>query len=270
MGFARDDFKWDELTVTRGIVESFMTDFLDSIDLDAAVVGAGPSGITAARLLAAEGHRVAIFERNLHIGGGIWGGGMLFPRIVIEEEAAPLMEEAGVKLREWRDGTVVADAVEAATKMTAAAIDAGARVFVGIEVEDVVVDDDARVSGVVINWGAVTAAKLHVDPLAVHAKVLIESTGHPCEVADVLLQKIPGACLDTGETCVAGEGSMNARAGEAALIENTREIYPGVVVAGMAANAVSRSPRMGAIFGGMLLSGQKAAEVASDIIAGRS
>ncbi|HCA48349.1 MAG TPA: ribose 1,5-bisphosphate isomerase [Armatimonadetes bacterium] len=267
MSFEKDSFKWDELTVTRGIVETFMADFLDSIDLDVAVVGAGPSGITAARILAGQGHRVGIFERNLHIGGGIWGGGMLFPRIVIEEEAAPLMEAAGVKLRPWKDGTVIADAVESATKMTAAAIDAGARIFVGIEAEDVVVDDSDRVCGVVINWGAVTAAKLHVDPLAVHSKVLIESTGHPCEVGDVLLRKIPGARLDTGETCVPGEASMNARAGEAALIANTREIYPGVVVAGMAANAVSRSPRMGAIFGGMLLSGQKAAEISAQIIA---
>ncbi len=270
MAFEKDEFTWDELTVTRGIVESFTEDFLDSLDVDVAVVGAGPSGITAARLLADEGHKVAIFERNLHIGGGIWGGGMLFPRIVIEEQAAPLMSEVGINLREWEDGTVIADAVEAATKMTAAAIDAGARVFVGIEVEDVVVDDDQRVSGVVINWDAVRGAGLHVDPLAVRAKVVIESTGHPCEVADVLLTKVPGACLDTGETCVAGEGSMNARAGEAALIENTREVYPGVVTAGMAANAVNSSPRMGAIFGGMLLSGQKAAEIASEIVADRS
>jgi len=47
---------------------------------------------------------------------------------------------------------------------------------------------------------------------------------------------------------------------EKALIKNTREVYPGLIVTGMAANAVFGSPRMGAIFGGMLLSGKKAAE----------
>lgn len=267
MSLDPDKLRFDELTVTRGIVESFMEDFLDSLDLDVAVAGAGPSGLTAARLLAADGLKVAVFERNLHIGGGIWGGGMLFPRIVIEEEAADLMTDVGISLRPWQDGTLIADAVESATKMTAAAIDAGARIFVGIEVEDVVINDDDRVCGVVINWGAVTAAKLHVDPLAVHSKVLIESTGHPCEIAEVLLRKIPGARLDSGDECVPGESSMNAVQGEAALIVNTREIYPGVVACGMAANAVRMSPRMGAIFGGMLLSGQVAAEVARDIIA---
>ncbi|MGC9318662.1 MAG: sulfide-dependent adenosine diphosphate thiazole synthase, partial [Armatimonadota bacterium] len=266
MSFERDAFGFDELTVTRGIVETFMDDFLDSIDLDVAVVGAGPSGLTAARVLAEEGMKVAVFERHLHIGGGIWGGGMLFPRIVVEEEAAHLMRDAGIALRQWQDGTVVADAVESATKMTAAAIDAGARIFVGIEVEDVVVDDDDRVCGVVINWGAVPAAGLHVDPLGVHAKAVIDGSGHPCEIARVVATKVPGACLDSEFDFVPGEGSMNVRAGEAALVPNTKEVYPGLIVTGMAANAISKSYRMGAIFGGMLLSGERAAELAAEMV----
>jgi thiamine thiazole synthase len=54
---------------------------------------------------------------------------------------------------------------------------------------------------------------------------------------------------------------MWAEVGERELIENTKEVYPGLFVAGMAANAVYGSPRMGAIFGGMLLSGKRAAEL---------
>ncbi len=269
MEFNRDNFQWDELTVTRGIVESFTTDFLEAIDLDVAIAGAGPSGLTAARLLAEEGHNVAIFERHLYIGGGIWGGGMLFPRIVIEEQAAPLIEEVGVKLREWQDGTVIADAVESATKMTAAAIDAGARVFVGIEVEDVVVDDNNRVHGVVINWSAVRAADWHVDPFGIHAEVVIDSTGHPCELSRLVEARVPGARLDSDFEVVPGEASMNAAAGEASLLSDTREIYPGLIVTGMAASAIAKSYRMGPIFGGMLVSGQRGAQIASEIIAER-
>jgi len=44
-------------------------------------------------------------------------------------------------------------------------------------------------------------------------------------------------------------------------MQNTREVFPNLYVTGMAANAVFGGPRMGPIFGGMLLSGKKVAEI---------
>jgi len=55
--------------------------------------------------------------------------------------------------------------------------------------------------------------------------------------------------------------SMDAEKGEKQTVENTREAYPGLFVSGMAANAVFGGYRMGPVFGGMLLSGKRAAEV---------
>jgi thiamine thiazole synthase len=52
---------------------------------------------------------------------------------------------------------------------------------------------------------------------------------------------------------------MWSEVGERLTVDATQEIYPGLIVAGMAANAATRAPRMGPIFGGMLLSGKKAA-----------
>src|SRR5450756_2922791 len=72
-----------EIEVTRGILEGFSRDFLECLSLDGGIGGGGPAGMTAAYFLAREGVKVAIFERNLHVGGGMWGGGMLFPRIII-------------------------------------------------------------------------------------------------------------------------------------------------------------------------------------------
>jgi thiamine thiazole synthase len=64
------------------------------------------------------------------------------------------------------------------------------------------------------------------------------------------------------------ERSMNAEAGEKACVEYTGEIYPGLFVSGMAACGVSGSNRMGPIFGGMLLSGVKAAMMISASLSG--
>lgn len=254
----------EETQITRLIVAGFTEDFLADVQLDVAVVGAGPSGLTAARLLAATGRQVAVFERNLHVGGGMWGGGMLFPRLVIQEEARPLLEEVGVRLRPAGPHYYVADSVECVSKCTVATLQAGARVWIGMAVEDVMIDESDRVRGIVLNWGAVQQAGLHVDPLAIGARVVIDATGHDSNLVRTLVRKIPGARLQTPTGTVMGERPMHAARAEAHVAAETREVYPNVIVAGMAANAVCAAPRMGAIFGGMFLSGRRAAELAEE------
>ncbi|MBW1967376.1 MAG: thiazole biosynthesis enzyme, partial [Deltaproteobacteria bacterium] len=125
--------------------------------------------------------------------------------------------------------------------------------------EDVMVREN-RVTGLVINWTAVDMAGFHVDPITVRSGYIIDSTGHDTEVLRVIQNKTSTRLLtDTGE--IMGERSMWAEVAENTTLENTREAYPGVFVAGMAANAAFGSFRMGPIFGGMLLSGEKVAEL---------
>ncbi|MCJ7514880.1 MAG: ribose 1,5-bisphosphate isomerase, partial [Dehalococcoidia bacterium] len=54
--------------------------------------------------------------------------------------------------------------------------------------------------------------------------------------------------------------------GERDIIDNTKQVCPGLLVTCMAANAVFGGPRMGAVFGGMLLSGRKVANLAIDLL----
>lgn len=258
--------KIDDTKITGAIVERFLRDFLDITELDVAIAGAGPSGLTAARYLAKSGAKIAVFERNLYVGGGMWGGGILFPKIVIQEVAKKIPEEIGAKLQPASKGYYVADSVEMVSKCTTAAIDAGTKVMVGFNVEDVMIGEKDRVVGAVINWGAVELARLHVDPIGIRAKVVIDATGHDAEVARIVKRKIPGARFPTRSGGVMGEKPMWAAVGEAEILSNTREIYPGLIATGMAANAVFGSPRMGAIFGGMLLSGRKAADEALKVL----
>ena len=240
-----------EVEISRAIAEAYFNDLLESLSLDVAIVGAGPSGMVAGYYLAKNGVKTAIFEKKLSIGGGIWGGAMGFNKIVVQEVAKEVLDEFGIAYRPFGDGLYVADAIETATTLASKAIKAGVKVFNMVEVEDLVVKD-GRVSGIVINWTPVMMTDLHVDPLTVEARFVIDSTGHGAQISGHLLKrglikKIPG------------EGPMWVEQGEKLTVEHTKEIFPGLYATGMAANALAGAPRMGPIFGGMFLSGRKAA-----------
>jgi thiazole biosynthesis enzyme len=253
----------DEVIISRVIVESYMKDLLEAMELDVAIAGAGPSGLAAAYYLAKAGVRTAVFEKKLSVGGGIWGGGMMFNKIIVQAEGKEILDEFGITTTEYEEGYYVANAVELASTLCSLAIKAGARIFNLLSVEDVVIREADRVSGLVLNWTSVSMANLHVDPLALRSKLVIDATGHDCEICHLVIEKVGGK-LRTATGKIIGEKSMWAEIGEREILENTKEVYPGLIVAGMAASAVFGSPRMGPIFGGMLLSGKKAAQVAKE------
>jgi len=248
----------DDVVITRAIVESFSKKLLEYSDIDVAIAGAGPAGLCAAYYLAREKVKVAVFERKLSIGGGMWGGGMMFNQLVVGEEGKGILDEFEISYETYRQGYYTADAVECISTLCSKATKAGAKVFNLISVEDVMLEGE-KICGLVLNWSAVEMANLHVDPLTIRAKYLVEATGHPTELIRIIVRKIgPKLLTPTGD--IVGEKSMCADRGEKEVVENSKEAFPRVYVTGMAANAVFGSHRMGPIFGGMLLSGKKIAD----------
>ncbi len=251
--------KLDERTITRAIIDRYSKKFIEYTEVDTAIVGAGPAGLVAAYFLARSGRKTAVFERKLSIGGGMWGGGMMFNEIVVQEEGKAILDIFGVRADEYEPGYYTADAVETVSTICSHCCRAGAKIFNCISVEDVVIREGG-VTGLVINWTAVEMAGLHVDPLTIAAKSIIDSTGHDMEVLSVISKKA-GMTFNTATGGIIGERSLWADKAERLTIENTKEICPNVFVAGMSANAACGGPRMGPVFGGMLLSGKRVAEI---------
>jgi len=251
--------KLDEIVISKAIIETFSKELVGSLDVEVAIAGAGPAGLTAGFYLAQGGVKTSIFETNLRVGGGMPGGGIMFNKIVVQEPAREILEEMKIRYQEYQKGYYTASSLEAVSALTYRTIRAGAKIFNLIGVEDVMVQE-GRVNGFVLNWGAVKLAGLHVDPIGMRFKMGIDATGHQCEVIRKLEEK-GRVRLATSSGKIVGEGPMWAEKGEEAILENTREAFPGLYVAGMAVNAVFGGPRMGPIFGGMLLSGRKAAQL---------
>jgi thiamine thiazole synthase len=248
----------DEIKISRAIIESYSEKLVKALDVDVAIVGGGPAGMVCGYYLAKAGKRVVLFERKLSIGGGMWGGGIMFNEIVVQETAKRILDEFGVKTRRYDKNYYLSDSIETVSTICSKAVKAGLKVFNLLSAEDVMIRGK-RVCGLVLNWTAVEMANLHVDPITMRAKFVVDATGHPAEVARII-EKKSGIRLKTKSGKLMGEQSMWAEVGENTIVKNSKEVCPGFYVCGMCANAVFGGPRMGPIFGGMLLSGEKVAK----------
>ena len=254
-----------EIHVTKTIVNEFMDDFIENIlDSDVVVVGSGPCGVTAAKYRAEKGLKTVMIERNIYGGGGMWQGGFLLPKNTVGAPANKLLEECGVNLKDAGNGLYVCDSFEMVSKMLVSACNAGVKLLNSTNVEDLLLKED-HVDGVVIQWYPVQQMPKFItcmDPIAIRSKVVIDATGHDSFLVKRLSEQRSGIPKPPG--C----GSLWVDEAEKKTVELTHEIYPGLIVAGMSATSTYGAPRMGPIFGGMLLAGKKAAELAYDKIRG--
>ena len=252
--------KIDDTKISEAIIKRYYKKFLGSLEVGVALVGGGPSNLVCGTILGENGIKAAVFETKLAPGGGMWGGGMMFNEIVVQKTALGLLEKMGINYREHATGYYTADSVEAASTLISKCVKSGTEIFNLMKVVDVMFRREKNVrvvNGVVLQWSPVELANLHVDPLTVRANYVVD--GHPTEVCSIITKKMD-AKLDTKTGKVIGEMPMMAARGEELTLDNTGEIYPGLFVTGMAANAAKGAPRMGPIFGGMLLSGEKVAK----------
>ena len=252
-----------ERGVTTAIVSSFLRQFEENVSSDVIIVGAGPSGLMAGKELSAAGLKVVIIERNNYLGGGFWIGGYFMNKVTLRAPAQEILEELDVPYQPASEGLYVADAPHACSKLIGATCDAGVKFFNLTLLEDIVIREDNRVAGGVINWSPVSHLPKEVtclDPIPLETKVVIDATGHEASVARKLEKR--------GALKLAGEGALWIEKSEDAIVEHTGEVYPGLVVAGMAVGSVHGLPRMGPTFGGMLVSGKRAAKATREILEG--
>ncbi len=252
--------RFEETEVSQAILDAYHAKFAKALRSDVIVVGAGPSGLVAAWRLAKGGARVLILEKRLSPGGGIWGGSLGMNEVVVQKEALGILDEAGVRHRE-NGHLFTADAIELASALCVKALHAGAVLLNLTMAEDICIRS-GRMTGVVANR-TLLGESLPIDPIVFSARATIDATGHEAVLAHHLQRR---GLLKNRPDRLPGEGPMDAPAGEQFVVDHVTELYPGLWTTGMSVCASQGGPRMGPIFGGMLLSGQKAAEQIQQVL----
>lgn len=267
------DFKFAhirESQVSRAMTRRYFADLDKYAESDIVIVGAGSCGLSTAYCLAKARPdlKIAIIEAGVAPGGGAWLGGQLFSAMVMRKPADAFLRELTVPSVIWHDACLEATdqkfryedvdenfvVVKHAALFTSTILSKvlqfpNVKLFNATTVEDLITRKTAnngiQLAGVVTNW---TLVSMHhddqscMDPNTINAPVIVSTTGHDGPFGAFSVKRLVsmGALPALG-----GMRGLDMNAAEDAIVKNTREIAPGLIVGGMELSEVDGANRMG-------------------------
>lgn len=240
--------------ISELILDKFYRTLKERLKNDVLIISAGTSALVAAWKLAERGYKVTVLEEAGYLGGSLWVGESFVSHTIVTSPAERILEELGVEYEEVSAGVYWVNGPLLAAKLITRALEAGAWFLNFASVDDVLIER-GRVAGLLVRWSPVQG------PVGMRAKVVIDASGRDAValrrlvergLVDVRAFRRPGIEL-RGET-----GEL--------IVENTMEVYPGLIVSGITVAEMLGIAEIGPGVGPLLLSGEKAAMEASRLV----
>jgi thiamine thiazole synthase len=248
-----------ESQVSRAMTSRYFADLDSHAESDVVIVGAGSCGLSAAYVLATKRPdlRIAIIEASVSPGGGAWLGGQLFSAMVMRKPADAFLRELGVPYEDEGAYVVVKHAaLFTSTVLSKVLALPNVKLFNATCVEDLITRPatsasktngavNIQIAGVVTNW---TLVSMHhddqscMDPNTINAPLVISTTGHDGPMGAFCVKRLLSM---GGIEKLGGMRGLDMNRAEDAIVKNTREIVPGLIVGGMELSEVDGANRMG-------------------------
>ncbi|MEW5307119.1 MAG: hypothetical protein WDW36_009535 [Sanguina aurantia] len=267
-----DNYRFEkikEATVNRAMTKRYFHDMDVYAESDVVIMGAGSAGLSCAYELTkiAPDIKICIIEQSVSPGGGAWLGGQLFSAMVIRKPAHLLLDELSIPYEDEGDYVVCKHAaLFTSTLLSKVLMAKNVKMFNATAVEDLLVREEPSVGryigGVVTNWTLVALnhdTQSCMDPNVIETKVVVSSCGHDGPMGATSVKRLSALGMVNS---VPGMGALDMNSAEDKIVNNTREVVPGMVICGMELAEIDGSPRMGPTFGAMFISGLKAAHIA--------
>ncbi|KAI0789722.1 Thi4-domain-containing protein [Abortiporus biennis] len=263
----------EEAQVSRAMIKRYFNTMYERAISDVVIIGAGSAGLSCAYHLAKNRPelKITIIEANVAPGGGAWLGGQLMTPMVVRKPADKFLTELGIPFEDEGSFVVVKHAALFTSTILSKVLSMPNVVLMNATaVEDLIIRDDfqgrQRVAGVVTNWTLVALnhdTQSCMDPNVITAPVIVTATGHDGPMGAFSAKRMVSAGLLKELGNMRG---LDMNRSEPAIVNGTREVAPGLIMAGMELSEHDGSNRMGPTFGGMMGSGVKAAVEAMRIL----
>lgn len=242
-----------ESQVSRAMTRRYFADLDAYAESDVVIVGAGSCGLSCAYTLgtARPDLRIALVEAGVAPGGGAWLGGQLFSAMVMRKPAHRFLDEVGVAYEDEGDFVVVRHAALFTSTLLSKVLNMeNVKLFNATAVEDLITrregeDGPVRVAGVVTNW---TLVSMHhddqscMDPNTINAPIVVSTTGHDGPFGAFSAKRL--VSMKQLEQ-LGGMRGLDMQSAEDAIVKNTREVVPGLIIGGMELSEVDGANRMG-------------------------
>ncbi|GAA5901907.1 thiamine thiazole synthase [Sporobolomyces salmoneus] len=240
-----------EHITARAMTKRYGDSMYETAISDIVIIGCGSAGLSCAYTIASRRPdlKVTILEAGVAPGGGAWLGGQLMSAMVCRKPSDKFLTEIGVPFEDEGEYVVVKHAALFTSTILSKVLQfPNVRLYNATACEDLITRPDPlgnglRVCGVVTNFTLITAPVVasfagHDGPFGAFSVKRLAAAGLVEKLGDM-------RCLDM-------------RSSEDYIVNNTREIVPGLITGGMELSELDGANRMGASFGGMFASGIRA------------